>query len=132
MTNNAIHLSIGIDRNANDIYDFLSVPANFPLWAPGFCKSIEETSTDNTWKIQTDNGEGHVTFIEKNKLGVVDHYVNIGGSTVYIPLRVLANQSGSEVVFTLFRQPGMSDEDLARDKAAVEKDLETLRGLLEK
>lgn len=36
-----------------------------------------------------------------------------------------------QVVFTLFRQPGMSDGDFDQDAAMVEKDLATLRQMLE-
>jgi AAA+ superfamily predicted ATPase len=132
MANDVTHVTIGIQRSANDVYDFLSVPQNFPKWAPGFCLSIEETNTDNTWKIQTSNGEAHVAFVEKNKLGVVDHYVTMNSITVYVPLRVIARGSGSIVVFTLFQQPGMSDSDFEGDRAAVEKDLQQLKSLLEK
>jgi hypothetical protein len=47
-------------------------------------------------------------------------------------MRVAPNGQGSEFVFTLIRQPGTSDEQFAKDKAAVENDLETLKDLLER
>jgi hypothetical protein len=34
-------------------------------------------------------------------------------------MRVVPNGEGSELVFTLIRQPGMSDTQFAEDKAAV-------------
>jgi uncharacterized protein YndB with AHSA1/START domain len=40
--------------------------------------------------------------------------------------------AGLARVFTLIRQPGMSDEQFAKDKAAVEHDLKTLKDLLER
>jgi hypothetical protein len=46
-------------------------------------------------------------------------------------MRVIADGEGCEVVFTLRRQPGMSDEDFERDAAAVLADLGTLKRLLE-
>lgn len=46
-------------------------------------------------------------------------------------MRVVANGSGSEVIFTLFRQPGMSDEQVTEDAAWVERDLGTLKNILE-
>jgi hypothetical protein len=36
-----------------------------------------------------------------------------------------------EVVFTLRRQPSMTDDEFARDRAAVEADLASLKALLE-
>ena len=72
-------------------------------------------------------------FAPPNSLGVMDHDVTLeSGVTVHNPMRVVPNGEGSEFVFTLIRQPGMSDEQLARDKAAVESDLKTLKGLLER
>jgi len=47
-------------------------------------------------------------------------------------MRVVPNGEGSEFVLTLIRQPGMSDAQLAKDKAAVESDLKTLKSLLER
>jgi hypothetical protein len=40
-------------------------------------------------------------------------------------------QRGSEVTFTLFRQPGDSDKKFAEDTRWVEKDLRLLKSLLE-
>ena len=39
--------------------------------------------------------------------------------------------TGSEVIFTLFRLPGMTDEAFARDAEWVERDLRALKALLE-
>jgi len=47
-------------------------------------------------------------------------------------MRVVPRWEGSELVFTLIRQPGMSDEQFARDRAAVQGDLHALKTLLER
>jgi hypothetical protein len=44
---------------------------------------------------------------------------------------VVADGNGSEVVFTLRRRPGMTDEEFARDADLVAADLARLRQLLE-
>lgn len=46
-------------------------------------------------------------------------------------MRVLPNGSGSEVIFTLFRLPDMSNEQFAEDVGMVERDLKTLKDVLE-
>ena len=46
-------------------------------------------------------------------------------------MRVLRRGEGSEFVLTLIRRPGMSDEEFPKDAAAVEKDLRSLKQLLE-
>jgi len=78
-------------------------------------------------------GKVRVSFAEKNAFGVIDHDVTLeSGVTVHNPMRVMPNGEGSEFLFTLIRQPGMSDEQFAKDKAAVEKDLHALKNLLER
>jgi len=62
----------------------------------------------------------------------MDHDVRLAsGVTVHNPMRVVPNGAGSEFVFTLIRRPRMSARQFARDKAAVGKDLKTLKRLLE-
>ncbi len=52
-------------------------------------------------------------------------------ASVYIPLRIIANQDGAEVILTVFRQPGMSDVKFQEDLKWVEKDLRALKALAE-
>ena len=66
-------------------------------------------------------GPMRVMFSEPNRFGVLDHAViPDSGAPMHNPMRALANGSGSEVVFTLFRRPEMSDDDFARDADALE------------
>ncbi|HMN30099.1 MAG TPA: hypothetical protein PKE45_18245 [Caldilineaceae bacterium] len=53
------------------------------------------------------------------------------GVTVYNPMRVFPNGDGSEVVFTVYRRPGMSGQQFAEDAQAVASDLHQLKRLLE-
>lgn len=50
---------------------------------------------------------------------------------IYVPMRVVANGAGSEVLFTLFRMPGVTDEEYAADTGLLEQDLGTLKQLME-
>ncbi len=54
------------------------------------------------------------------------------GAKFYNPMRVFPNDDGSELVFTLYRQPDISDQKFAEDAELVEKDLKRLKTLLEK
>ena len=58
--------------------------------------------------------------------------LSIPGVEVYVPMRVVRNGSGSEVIFTAFRLPDMTDEKYAEDLGSVEKDLSTLKSILER
>ena len=75
-----------------------------------------------------------VAFAPPNDFGVVDHVVTpltSGGPAVDVPLRVVPNGSGSEVLLTLFQQPGMSDAQYAADATLVQADLARLKHALE-
>jgi hypothetical protein len=73
-----------------------------------------------------------IRFADRNDYGVLDHFVTPApGVEIYVPMRVLPNGSGSEVVFTLFRLPEMSEEEFDRDAGMVERDLRVLKSALE-
>lgn len=130
ITHQAHNISVSIERDLHEVYEFASRPENFPCWATGLATSLEPV--DDHWVADTPDGTIRVRFTPHNENGILDHQVTLAnGIEVFVPMRVIANGSGSEVIFTLFRTPGMSDEDLARDIEWVTKDLETLKTLLE-
>lgn len=101
-------LAVSIGRAPADVHAFVSDPRNLPRWAAGLDPTLR------------------VRFAETNALGVADHWVTLpDGSEVHVPLRVVANGGGSEVLFTLF-DPSPEDVKL------VERDLQTLKTALER
>ncbi len=129
-THPAHNINVTIGRPAADVYDFLSKPENFPLWASGLATSIEPEG--DHWVTDTPDGRVVIRFSPVNDLGVVDHRVTMpSGVEVFVPMRVVSNGEGSEVIFTLFQTPGMSEAVLERDIGLVEGDLATLKELLE-
>jgi len=123
-------LNVSIDRPAAEAYDFLSLPENFAKWASGLAGSLRKAA--DGWIAQTPEGPATVRFSERNAYGVLDHSVMLPrGVTVYVPLRVVAKESGCELVLTLFRQPDMSDERFAADAQWVMRDLDAAKRLLE-
>ena len=123
-------VSVQIARPLSEVYDFVSVPENWPRWASGVSKSLKNVAGD--WVADSPEGQVKIRFTERNEFGVLDHYVSVRpGVEIYIPLRVIANGDGSEVLFTLFRLPDMSDETFARDAEWVDRDLKTLKTVLE-
>ena len=98
-----------------EVYAFVSDPKNLPTWASGLSAAVK------------------VRFAEHNAFGVLDHFVRVdSGPEVYMPMRVFPNGEGAEVLITVFRQPGVSDEKFAEDTHWVRRDLEALKTLLEK
>jgi uncharacterized protein YndB with AHSA1/START domain len=125
------HISIYIARPPAEVYVFASDPRNMPRWAAGLARSEIRRDGDE-WIADAPFGQVRVRFVEPNAFGVMDHDVTLeSGLTIHNPMRIVPNGEGSEFVFTLIRQPGVSDEQFAQDKAAVEHDLKTLKGVLE-
>lgn len=129
--NAVVHLSISINRLPVDVYRFAADPRNLPKWAAGLARSeVKKAGAD--WVAEAPFGKVKIRFVNENKLGVMDHDVELeSGVTVHNPMRVVPNGNGSEFIFTLIRQPGMSDEQFATDRSAVDADLKTLKNLLE-
>jgi hypothetical protein len=124
-------LSVSIRCSPDKVYEFVTDPQNLPQWAQGLGQSVRKQGSD--WVVDTPQGLMKIRFPDQNRFGVMDHYVTTAtGVEVYVPMRVLANGSGSEVIFTLFRLPDMSDEQYAEDRQMVERDLKALKDLLEK
>lgn len=126
----SLHLSVHIDRSMQEVYAFASQPANLPKWAPGLGSSVVQEGGD--WFVETSEGRVRVRFAPDNPFGVLDHDVlTPSGEAVHVPLRVLSDDGGSEVVFTLRRAPGMTDEDFERDAALIRGDLDLLKEVME-
>lgn len=126
------HVSVYIARKPADVYEFAADPRNLPRWAAGLTRS-EVTRDGDAWIVEAPFGKARVRFVERNFLGVMDHDVELSsGVTIHNAMRVVPNGQGSEFIFTLIRQPGMSDAEFAQDKKVVENDLKTLKDLLER
>ncbi len=124
------HLSAWIDRSADEVYEYAADPANLPEWAPGLGSSVEQV--DGRWFVDTPMGRVGFAFAPRNNYGVLDHDVTLpSGEVIYNPVRVIKDGIGCEVVFTLRRLQGTSDEDFARDADAVAADLTRLKRVLE-
>src|SRR5262245_58550897 len=130
MASNSRHLSAHVDRPAQEVYEYASNPANLAEWAPGLGSSVEQI--DGEWFVESPMGRVVVRFAARNEFGVLDHEVTLpSGKTFYNPMRVTVDGTGSEVVFSVRRQPEMSDEEFERDAKAVFADLLSLKRLVE-
>jgi hypothetical protein len=131
-THEAKSVSISINRPPDDVYRYLANGENFPKWAPNFCRAIKKVG-GSEWIADTTLGALKVRFVRENEFRVADHYVTLSsGEEIQNPIRVLPNGTGSEVVFIVFRRPGLSDEEFRADWGTVQKDLEALKRVLEK
>jgi hypothetical protein len=124
------HLSVPIRLSAEQVYRYVTDPANLPRWAAGLTGSIQRVGDD--WIADSPMGPVRVSFVADNEFGVADHDVTLpSGETVRNPMRVIADGDGCELVFTVRRRPEQSAAEFEADAAAVERDLARLRSLLE-
>ncbi len=125
------HISIRIHKPAAEVYAFTKDPESFPRWAAGLASGL--TRDGDQWIAHGPGGDVHVRFSPENPHGVLDHWVTLpDGTALYIPLRVIANGKGAEVILTLYRPPTLYDDAaFDRDAAAVARDLARLKALLE-
>lgn len=124
------HISTSIQAYPQEVYRFASNPENLPRWAAGVSSGIRKAGDD--WITDSPMGAVKIRFTKQNNAGILDHEVTLpSGETVYNPMRVFPNSTGSEVVFTLYRLPGMSPEQFEADAQLVIKYLHALKNILE-
>ena len=123
-------LSIAIGKPWTEVYESIWRPENFPQWASGLSKG-SLAKDGNRWRVEGPTGTVRIRFTDHNPFGVMDHYVDTGnGPEIYVPLRVIANREGAEILLTLFRQPGMSEKQFLTDVEWVNRDLSALATLM--
>jgi uncharacterized protein YndB with AHSA1/START domain len=126
----AQHISISINRKPDEVYAYMANPENLPQWARGLSGTMRRQGEN--WIATSPMGEVMVHFTAHNPFGVLDHDVTLpNGEVVHNAMRVLRNDADSEVVFTLFQRPGMSQQDMQSDAAQVIEDLLKLKMILE-
>lgn len=125
-------VTVTIDRPWKDVYETFWRPESFPEWASGLSGS-NLTADGDRWTAEGPEGPVRIRFTPHNSFGVMDHWVELpDGHVVHIPLRIIANGKRAEVMLTLYRQPGMSDQRFADDEAWIRRDLKALKSLAEK
>lgn len=104
---------------------FLADHRNLPKWAAGLSSGVSEQN--GVVFSESPMGKVELRFARGAEHGIFDHDVVLpDGTTFHNPFRVLKNDQGSEVVFTLYRLPGVSDEAFEQDAATITADLARL------
>jgi hypothetical protein len=128
------HISVWIRAAPEAVYEVAADPHEMARWASGLAAGGLRL-TAGGWIADSPMGEVTVEFAPANEFGVLDHVVRLpSGEAVYNPMRVIPGGVGAsrcEVVFTLRRRPGMTDEEFESDAATVAADLDALRRLME-
>ena len=123
-------LSVTITRHWLDLYETIWKPEYFPKWVAqlGEAPLLAE---NGSWKARSAEGAVKVRFTEHNTYGVMDYWIDNGfGKEIYMPMRIVPNQEGAQVLLTLFRQPFTSDEIFQQELALLQQNLQRLYHLV--
>ena len=124
-------ITVSIQCPHRQVYEFLVEPLNLPTWASTVGSTIEHLS-GNDWASDTETGRLIYRYHPRNEYGILDHAVFRPGETPFtVPMRIVANGDGAEVIYTHFQRPGTSDEAFASEAEWVQADFLTLKTLLE-
>ena len=123
-------LSIDINTSVQSVYTYVRDGFNLPVWASSFC--LYAGKTERGWELETPGGRVQMSFCADNHLGVLDHNVVLeNGVSIYVPMRVIKNNEGCTVIFTLLQGSNMDERELEADKIAIMADLRRLKSMLE-
>jgi hypothetical protein len=125
-------ISLSIDYPYEAAYRFLSDPRTYGDWAAVDKQSFRPLGNGD-WEGTTSlGGVRHFRFTPVNTFGVLDHAVFTPGDTpLWTPMRVTPNEGGTELTFTFYQRPGMSEEEFASAIEWVTMDFLTLKSVLE-
>jgi uncharacterized protein YndB with AHSA1/START domain len=128
VTDEARTASIWINRPYEEVYGFVEKPENFPKWATGLGEAIAHDG--EVWRFKTPDGDAKVRFTASNEYGVADHHVLLDdGTEIHVPMRVIRNGEGAEVMLTVCRR-SRPDKEMKADVEWVEHDLIALKELI--
>lgn len=123
-------ISVSIKRDPKVVYEFVLNLENFPRWARSTFQSIKQLN--GNWVAETIQGSVTIDLTERNNFGILDHFVKLSsGAVIFVPMRVIKNGEGSEVIFTLFQTADMPYDKFAEDAKSVEQGLNILKILVE-
>ena len=125
-------ITVSIDYPCEATYRFLSDPRNYGEWA-AVEKNTYRQLPNGDWAAQvTFGGMRHFRFTPVNPFGVLDHAVFVPGEPLlWTPMRVMPNEDGTELTFTFYQRPGMSEAEFVSAVEWITTDFLTLKSLLE-
>ena len=124
-------ITLQIERPYAAVYRFLIDPRNFAQWAAVDAATFAPLG-DGDWRAMTPGGLRHYRFTPPNDFGVLDHAQFVPGETpLFTPMRVFANEEGTELLFTFLRRPGMTDVEFDSTIEWITTDFLTLKSVLE-
>lgn len=124
-------VTISIDCPVQTVYEFLADPRNLPTWLADIGDTILQVR-DQEWAVESLAGPYTFRFCPRNRFGVLDFAVIRADRLVLeMPVRVVANEGGTELMLTIHRMPEKAEVVHASEVEWIRVDLATLKTLLE-
>ncbi len=124
-------ITISIERSHDEVYAFLSKPANYASWAAVRPETFKPIG-DGDWLGDTTFGQRHFRFTPHNAFGVLDHAIFVpGGELFFNPMRVTPNGDGCDLTFIFLQREGMTDSEFDSAVEWITTDFMALKSQLE-
>jgi hypothetical protein len=124
-------VTVTIDAPLETVSADIADPSSHLEWATEFFSGSAEDKGDGTWQMNVPRMGGPVLIrIDGDTaLGVIDMYLAPVGAPfdAPLPIRVIPNGGGSDVLFTLTRFPGQSDQEWTEGLHSMKRELENLK-----
>lgn len=127
---NSITKIVSINAPVSKVFEFLSNPANWPLWAIVNVKSIKPGESA-WWDMETPIGQAKLRIRPDATSGILDHDFNTPDASWTVPARVVPNGDGSEFMITFFQPPDFSKDFFEQQISLVDRELAKLKELME-
>lgn len=122
--------TVSIDAPPKEVFAFLADPSTWPRWAVVNVKNIRKAEGD-WWEMQTPAGAARLRIRPQEHLGILDHDFVAPEASWTVPARVVPNGTGTLFMITFFQPPTFTDEFFDQQTALVDKELATLKKILE-
>lgn len=125
-------VSHSIARPLHEVYAYLAEPTNFGSWAFAGDAAMRPLGAGE-WAVETSVGPRIIRFAGRNDFGVLTYFsrLDAGSPPHPVPMRVLPNGAGTELIYVFYQRPGSSDADFRSVVEWVTADLLALKSLLE-
>ena len=117
-------ISILVNKKTGDTFDAI-------LNCPSKMMPDAKLTSDGWWSFSTPRGNAKLKFKENKSLGILDHMFIDNESSWDVPMRIVPSGDESEVIITLIKPPGLTDERFNERVGEIEQAFVKLKKIIE-
>jgi len=118
-------ITMSVSRKTGDVFDAI-------LDSPPKMMSDAKQNDDDSWSFSTSRGYANLKFKHNKTFGILDHLYVDDETSWEVPMRVVSNGDDSEVIITIVKPPGLTDEQFDERTKELEIAFGNLKKILEK